>query len=132
MSLRITNPATSARTVAQGDGWPSRLAKLIPAEALGLYGAGQALVPAERNDGRLVLAVAALLFAGALRYVATRDPQTGLPQWPAVAIAMISFALWVLALRVPAGPFDLGENSFYAALFALLWGTVVPAFYKGD
>lgn len=132
MSLRIVNPATGARAVAEPDGWASRLAKLVPAEALGLYGTGQALVPADRPDGRMVLAAASLLFAGGLRYLATRDPQTGEPQWPAIIIAMISFSLWVVALRPPAGPFALGANSFYAALLALVWGTVLPAIYKGD
>jgi len=114
-----------------GDGWPSRLAKLIPAEALGLYGAGTAIVPTGNKSGLWVLAAASLLVAAAVRFFATRD-DTGRPQWAAIAIAMVSFALWVTALAPEAGPIDLGANAFYAALAALIWATVVPIFYTGS
>jgi hypothetical protein len=143
VSLRIVRAEDPTRSVrgggagrvvaaAESDGWAARLAKLIPAEALGLYGAGQAMVPAGRTDALLALAAICLLFTAALRYVATRDPATRQPQWAAVAIAVASFALWLIALRPPVGPFDLGDNYFLAALGALVWGSVVPAFYKGD
>jgi hypothetical protein len=38
MSLRITKASRVRGDVEDGDGYGSRLAKLIPAEALGLYG----------------------------------------------------------------------------------------------
>jgi tetrahydromethanopterin S-methyltransferase subunit C len=137
VSLRVVRADDATRTVrsrgtTDGDGWSSRLAKLIPAEALGLYGTGQALVPPGRAEVLAGLAFVCLLFAAALRYVATMDPRTGKPQWVAIAIAGMSFILWVVALRPPVGPLDLGDNYFLAALVALIWGAVVPAFYKGD
>jgi hypothetical protein len=78
-----------------------------------------------------VLAVASLVLAGVIRYFATRDA-SGKPQWPAIGIAIVSFALWVAALRPPAGPFDLDVNAFYAGLAALIWGAFIPVIYKGD
>lgn len=113
------------------DNWSSRLAKLIPAEALGLYGAGQAIVPADRSDGLWVLAACSLVLAAILRWRATRDA-TGKPQYGAVCIALVSFVLWIMALKPPSGPIDLGVNAFYASLGALTWGTVLPIVYKGD
>jgi hypothetical protein len=133
MSLRIHNPMAfrGAPGSADADSWASRLAKLIPAEALGLYGAGQAIVPKDRPEGLWVLAAASLLLAGSIRWIATRDDD-GRPQYRAVAIALFSFVLWVAALKPPTGPLDLGENAFYASLAALIWATTLPVFYKGD
>jgi hypothetical protein len=135
MSLRIHGqPAGRLRGGSAGDepdGWASRLAKLIPAEALGLYGAGQAIVPKTHPGGLWILAVASLFLAGAVRWIATRD-QNGRPQLAAVGIALVSFVLWVAALKPPTGPLDLGDNAFYASLAALIWATALPVFYKGD
>lgn len=134
MSLRIRHAdAAKLRGVepTTADSWPSRLAKLIPAEAMAFYGAGQAIVPGDRNDGLWVLTVACIVFAGVIRYFGTRDDR-GNPQWIAISVALISFVLWVLTLRPPAGPIDLGKNAFYAALGSLIWVTAVPFFYKGD
>ena len=80
MSLRITSGSTLRSANNDPDGWPSRLAKLIPAEALSLYGAGQALVPRGRTEDLVLLAVVSVVFAAALRYVATKDPATKRPQ----------------------------------------------------
>ncbi|MCG8506937.1 MAG: hypothetical protein MI755_20195 [Sphingomonadales bacterium] len=141
MSLRIirssvgTGDVAAPKALTQGtqreDGWGSRIAKLIPAEALGLYGAGSA-VAGGKALGLWILAAACLVLSGVLRYRATQDPATGSPQWSAVIIAVISFTLWVVALEPPAGPIELGENAYLAAIFALIWGAAVPAFYKGD
>jgi len=131
MSLRIVSGKMSAADPDPPDGWAARLAKLIPAEALGLYGAGSALVPDDKVVGLWILAAACLVFAGALRYVATQD-DAGKPQIIAVVLALISFVLWVVALQPPSGPVDLGDNAYLGGLAALLWGTIVPAFYKGE
>jgi hypothetical protein len=130
MGLRIVASTAALNTTQEPDGWASRVAKLIPAEALGLYGAGLPLIPHNRIDGLWALAAVSLVFAGVLRFVATRDAQ-GKPQWAAIGIAAVSFALWVTALQPPAGPVDLGANAFYASLAALAWGTILPVFYKG-
>jgi hypothetical protein len=132
MSLRIRK-ASNVRGIGDedGDSYGARLAKLIPAEALGLYGAGQAIVPVDRVDGRIVLAIASLVLTVLLRYQATKD-HAGNPQWKAVAVAVFSFILWLLALRPPVGITDLGSNGFYVTIAALVWGVFVPHLYKGN
>jgi len=59
----------------------------------------------------------------------TREPPRG-PQWIAIAISAVSFAVWVLAMggRFPGVtlPPDI------AALVALVWATLVPVIYRGD
>lgn len=134
MSLRIRKVgATRSRSATDdgGDGYGARIAKLIPAEALGLYGAGQAIVPVDRADGRIVLAVASVVLTAVIRYQATKD-EAGNPQWKAIGVAVVSFILWVLTLRQPVGIVDLGADGFYVTLAALIWGVAVPYFYKGN
>lgn len=138
MSLRIRNPekhatgAGAALDVAPArpaDDWSSRLAKLIPAEAMALYGAG---IPLAKGVAPLwILAIAALFVAGAVRFIATKSA-TGTPQWPAIGIALVSFTLWLFALPQGATPFDKVSLSASAGLLALIWTSVVPIFYKGD
>jgi hypothetical protein len=134
MSLRIRKPLEGAlrgRRDEDVDHWGSRLAKLIPAEALGLYGVGQALIPKGRTDGLWVLAGGCLIVSAWLRWVATRDDD-GQPQLLAVGIALVSFTLWVAALKPPTGPIDLGANAVYIPLAAMVWAIVMPSLYKGD
>jgi hypothetical protein len=132
MSLRITKASRVRGEVEQhADGYGARLAKLIPAEALGLYGAGQAIVPLDRVDGRIVLAIASLVLTELLRYQATKD-DVGRPQWKAIGVAVVSFILWLLALRRPVGIVDFGANTFYVTIAALTWGVFVPHLYKGS
>lgn len=88
-------------------------------------------MPTGRRDGLWVLAVCWLVLAVALRWWATLD-EAGKPQWAAALIALVSFGLWIVALKPPSSPIGLGANAFYASLAALLWGTVLPIFYKGD
>lgn len=130
LRLPAENVASKAtRTV--GDDWSSRLVKLLPAEALSMYGAGQALVPAGKTEALFVLALFCILFTGWLRFNATRE-ENKQAQYGAIAIAIFSFVLWLLTLPAPAGPIDLGEHKYIAALAALVWTTVLPSLYKGD
>jgi len=138
MSLRIKrlpedNPSLIGvrNSHADGDSWSARLVKLMPAEALACYGAGHTLVPENKPEALLGLAVFCLLLTGWLRYHATRT-EGAAPQLGAIAIAMVSFALWLLTLPVPAGPFDLGDNRYLGALLALGWTTLVTSVYRGD
>jgi len=127
MERRIDGPAGEP-----GDTWATRLAKLIPGEALALYGAGTALVPDSEVRGLWFLALVCLAFTCALRWKATQSQGRG-PQVWAVVIAAISFALWVAALDRPAGPIDWDDDTVWIpGLLALLWATIVPVFYTGD
>lgn len=129
MTLRIQNGSGSE--AEPGDTWATRLAKLIPGEALALYGAGQTIVPDDQPDGLWILAAGCLVLIGILRWKGTQLPHSR-PQLTAVLIAMVSFGLWIAALQPPAGPIDLGDQAWLAALGALLWATIIPLIYKGD
>lgn len=142
MSLRIiakTNDEGVAGSA--GDEWSTRIAKLIPAEALGLYGSAVALVPDTpyRTAALWVIVAVCVALTAIVRYRATRDPLTGKPQITAIGIALVSFLIWLAALGGTASgamtvspivlPAGLG---FAGSLAALLWGTMVPYFYEGD
>src|SRR5262245_7523783 len=88
------------------ENWPSKIGKLIPAEALALYGFGSTLVPPEYAPLLWLLAVVSMVFIFCLRYVATKG-QTAGAQWWAIIIAEVSFVFWLLALKPPIGPIDL-------------------------
>jgi hypothetical protein len=127
MSLRIRNVAEPQPP----DTWAARLAKLIPGEGLALYGAGTSVVPDDKPSGLWLLAGGCAILIIIVRLQATKDGQRG-PQLLAVAIALVSFLLWLVALQPPNGPLDLGNNAWIPALAALLWATIVPTVYSGD
>jgi hypothetical protein len=127
MSLRIRKLAESE----PADTWAARLAKLIPGEGLALYGAGTTIVPDNQPRGLWVLAAGCAVLIIIVRLKATKGGQQG-PQLLSIAIALVSFLLWLVALQPPNGPVDLGVRSWIPALAALLWATIVPAVYTGD
>lgn len=144
MSLRIVQK-TDNEGVAQteSDEWSTRIAKLVPAEALGLYGSAVALVPETpyRMAALWVIVLVCGGLAGIVRYRATRDPLTGKPQVAAIGIALVSFLIWLVALggsepapgSLAVSPIVLPAGlGFAGSLAALLWGTMVPYFYTGD
>ncbi len=145
MSLRITAPSLNEASGTQdSDEWSTRIAKLIPAEALGLYGSAVALVPDTpyRATALWVIVAVCLGLTALIRYRATLDPRTGRPQLAAIAIALISFLIWLTALGGASSaaadptlvsPIVLPDGlGFAGSLAALLWGTIVPYFYTGD
>ncbi len=145
MSLRIVARTDNEGVAGQaGDGWSTRIAKLIPAEALGLYGSAVALVPDTpyRTAALWTIVTVCGLLAAVVRHRATRDPMTGRPQIAAIGIALVSFLIWLAALGGTAstGPGSLAISpitlpaglGFAGSLAALLWGTMVPYFYMGD
>lgn len=144
MSLRVRAPAPPSELESGSlpeppDGWATRLAKLMPAEALGLYGAASGMIPAvsaeltasSRNKVLWVVAIVCLLFSAAIRWQATT--QNGKPQIKAIAISSISFLIWLVALGPPNSPLQLSSGfAFVGPLIAVLWATVVSYFYHGD
>ena len=120
----------------EGDEWGTRIAKLIPAEALGLYGSAVALVPATAaSRGAILWVIVAIccLLTIIIRYRATRDATTREPQILAIGIAVVSFVIWLTALGAPVSPIMLPKDlAFVGPLAALLWGTMVPYLYTGQ
>jgi hypothetical protein len=120
-----------------GDDWGTRIAKLIPAEALGLYGSAVGMVKAE-SDARsallwLIVVVCCVLLV-VIRFRSARDPTTGKPQMVAILISLASFLIWLLAIGQPTSPIGWPEplrDSGAGPLVAFLWGTMVPYFYRG-
>lgn len=137
MGLQI-NPTTREELpgAPPPDDWGTKIGKLIPAEALGLYGSAAALVPAtsKQHDMALwtVVAVACLILV-IIRYRSARDPITKRVQIGAILISLVSFFLWLLAIGKPTSPFGLSQDlAFVGPLAALLWGTAVPYVYNGQ
>ncbi|MBO9575337.1 MAG: hypothetical protein J7494_06355 [Sphingobium sp.] len=150
MSLRVerrippTRPMNGEEGIEdpgqEGDDWSARIVKLIPAEALGLYGSAVGLIASFAEGEKqaalwLVTAVCALIVV-MVRLRATQDKTTGRgPQIKAIGIALISFVIWLAALAATGAqisPFTSIPHIAIAPLAALLWGTVVPYFYQGD
>jgi len=102
-----------------------RLVKLVPAEILAVYMAGRSHAAA--IDGAWPLVCLALLVV--VRIWGTHERGRG-PQWSAIAVAAISFLIWVLA--IDGRILTLAVNSDLASLLVLVWTTVAPLIVRGD
>ena len=142
MSLRIRRKEPEdARREAEGGSTSGgeKIVKLIPAEALGLYGAGTTIIGPATNGtgvdqlGLSILAAACFVLIIIVRIALTKEKPGDKPQWVGIGIAMVSFLLWLLALGGDAGFSHVwGSREWMGALLALIWGTFVPVLYKGD
>ena len=146
MSLRIhSKVSANARrqagdTASEPTSSGEKIVKLIPAEALGLYGTGTAIIGAASADGdgmdKLglgILAGACFILIILVRIMLTKEKPSDKPQWIGIGIAIISFLLWLLALGGDAGFSNVwGDREWMGALLALIWGTLVPVVYKGN
>ncbi len=119
MSLRIRAPLPAGdvrrgRGQVSEDPYMSRLVKLVPAEAVGLYPfmmqQAENLTP-HGSGPRYAVYFAAwvlLLIVVVLRWRATSEPGRG-SQWGAIMIAAVAFFIWV---HVMGG--DFGFESWFA------------------
>jgi hypothetical protein len=125
--------------VAQ-DNWDSRIIKLIPAEALALYGTGTSIVGRIGDEQKYdplgigILIAACLVLIIAVRIKLTKSKPGDKPQYFGILITLVSFVLWLIALGGDAGfSWIWGESRQYmGALLAIIWGTLLPYFYKGN
>jgi uncharacterized membrane-anchored protein len=141
MSLRVNGPplAPGDNPPPQDnntDGWASRLAKLIPAEALGTYAAVVALIPVSFTGvGRVIaLIVVALACIAMLVVVRVKSTSKGgvKPQVLAIVISAISFVIWTATLGTNS-PIPLPESvAWLPTALAALWVAGVGVFYRGD
>lgn len=150
MSLRIRksqSPSGNEEGLASdrtpADEWGSRLVKLMPSEALGLYGAAVAMIKQTQETGGfdrsialIIAAVASALLILVIRYKATQDPTTGQgPQYKAIGLALASFMIWLAALAATGeelSPLSGMVGVAYAPLVAMIWVFFVPLLYKGE
>ncbi|SFK06545.1 hypothetical protein [Caulobacter sp. UNC279MFTsu5.1] len=119
------------------DGWATRLAKLIPAEALGLYGAATGVLPPMDNTTLrlvflIIIAAACLAMSIAIRYKST-SLATGRPQVWAIVISSVSFVIWLMSLGIPNSPIPIPQElAFIPTIIAVIWTTAIGVFYRGD
>lgn len=98
---------------------------------------------AREPDHWLIIAMAwlTLVLVIVVRWQATRDPFSGHAQWGAVAIAAISFFLWVPTMNGSFGIMELASNAglidwkqpvqdFIPELALIFWTLIVPVFYR--
>lgn len=144
MSLRI-NRGSALESVPgasePADEWGARVAKLIPAEALGFYGTAVGMVStwptgtfALRPTLVAVMLISCVLIV-MVRFHSTKSIGGDVPQVKAISISVVSFLIWLAALSATGdgmSPFPKAWTAPYAPLVALMWGTLVPYFYKGD
>lgn len=123
--------------------YAGELIKLIPAEAVALYIFGRSLIAAQfRPEGPggsnlpewvywSFWAAACLVTVVALRCWLTADSDEELgPEWPAVAVAAVSFVIWVYSM---GDVFDrvLGVwDPLLAGLLVPLWTVLAPGLYR--
>lgn len=123
-------PATQPRrtglaAVTPLDPWLVRLVKLVPSEAVAAYLAGRTYA---HGAWAVAWPFVGLALTLALRAWGTADERG--PQWRSVAIAGVSFVLWVWATGGSFGGIALPPD--VAALAVLVWTTVVPVVWRGE
>lgn len=143
MSLRVHGlPLGQSRDQAPNgataDGWATRLAKLIPAEALGVYGAAIGLLPdmTGKETARLIILIvitlACLAVLIAVRIKSTAQNADG-PQPVGITISCVAFLIWCATLGPTNSPFPVPEDyGFIVSLVGMLYVALVGVFYRGD
>ncbi len=95
---------------------PPRLAKLIPAEALGLYGAATGILPPMPDNTTLRLVFLIIIAVICLAILDRRSLQehlcvaTGSPQIWAIIISSVSFVIWLMSLGIPNSPIPIPQE----------------------
>jgi hypothetical protein len=107
------------------------LAKLFPAEAMSALLLVQA-IDEQYETARLVLIGLIALASAALRYAATRDPQTGKPDILAIIVSVVSFFIYAAAMLAFGELFETNEPTtrIIATVAAILWMAILTAFVR--
>jgi uncharacterized membrane protein len=129
--LRIEHGVAGERS-AGFQTYLDRLIKLIPAEVVGVYLVGVGVIPAGQDIGSAAWTGVCFLVVILVRAKATRDSAQNLgPQWVAVAVSAVSFAIWAYTMGGPFVTYHLYVG-WIGALAVLLWTFGVPYFYRGS
>ena len=106
--------------------WLDRVVKLIPAEGTAIYLAGRGYAKVEIPT---VWPIICLVLVFVIRYFGTQPEGGGKPQLGAVLISGVAFVIWVYAMGGQFLSFPVSQD--LASLAVLVFGAVVPIFYKG-
>ena len=120
--------------IQQNDDWMTRLAKLIPAEALALYGTVSGMIPADLPDRKTWLLGLTAITVLIVMWLRSKMTAIGFasPQRKAVWIAAISFIVWVAVLPSEASPFSITDQyQFVPGVVAFLWAFVATQIERG-
>lgn len=130
------NASASRKTAVDQPAYVASVAMLFPIEAATLFPLGQSIAG---NDGNALIVVIALTvaFIVALRYFATQEEGGGSPAVKEILVAVVSFFLWVGALKgywIAGGEIhslvgaDLGSK--LAGFATIMWVAIVPYFVR--
>lgn len=134
--LRIVKPGGKFATAGApppGDtlkDYLERLIKLIPGEVVGIYLIGVGSIPADNGPVLATWAAICLALVVFVRVYGTWEPRVG-PQKLAVAVAAVSFVIWVYTMGGPFAVYGL-QVQYVGSLLTLVWTFLVPYFYKGQ
>jgi predicted membrane channel-forming protein YqfA (hemolysin III family) len=133
-TLRIRRPLFGADQDAPiGDSYLSRLVKMIPAEALALYGAGAGVIPKDAAEPLIVWVVVCAAAIVAIRFRITTDQTRPSPQWLGIIISLGAFGIWVYSIGGPFYALHIKpENDYVGTLLVLGYTFFGPYLYKGD
>jgi len=128
---RSSRPAASAPVQDNFAFYLERLMRLIPADVIGMYLAGVAVIPEGQRLGSVIWAIFCLAGVIALRAWGTADARREQPtDWVHVTVSAVAFIVWVYALGGPFKGFNL-YLPWLASLLVLAVTFAVPFFYKG-
>src|SRR5262249_3173130 len=137
MSPFRIRPPSRLKGVAAGGGddfrpYLDRLLKMIPGEVVGLYLVGGGFIPENAPTVLTVWTLICVIGVIAIRAYGTTDPaEAKPPQWPAVIIATVAFAIWVYTLGGPFKAYNL-HVPYIGSLLVLAWTFFVPIVYRGS
>jgi len=129
-------PTLVRLAVRQDDDWLTRLAKLIPGEALTFYGAASGVVPREGDSWRqgalwICVAIGVLLVVW-IRWNATVGGSRA-DRFMQALIPVVSFFVWLYSLPLGSAPKPIGvpPDHPWTGMFAVIvWVTLTTIFYR--
>jgi hypothetical protein len=112
------------------DNYLARLVKLIPSEVIAFYLVGIGLIPEDRPYVQLIWTIVGLIAVIVVRSSASKGLD-GKPQWRAVGVATVSFAIWVYSLGHASEAFGV-YVPYLGSLLVLTWTFFLPYIYTGS
>ena len=127
--------APQATAPPQSDDYTARLMKLLPAPVVALYLFGSNVTPTNSTLGITTLIVWSIICLGLVvlftaAFTTAPEARQG-PDWIHVAIACISFLIWLYAIGGPFAAFHIAVG-FIASLLVAGWTFIIPYVYKGQ